>query len=400
MSRILFAWELGANLGHLARDLPVAKQLRDTGHEVVFAVRDTRVATELLGPAHFDFVQAPVISGRSRLAQPPANYAELLAAEGWCDRPALHGHLSAWASLITLGAFDAVIADHAPGALIAARLVDRIGIPFGNGFEIPPDTEPMPSIRPWEKYSAERLMLSERRVLADINAAVSVLGGKSYDRVGKIFGPDPMLATFSELDHYGHRKNGRYAGSIHGLAGLPDVKWPEGKETRVLLYLRPQHQATPAVIAELAAMEACAVCVVPGASADFKARHQRNHLTVIDHPVALGPLVDEAVAMIGYASSGAMTEALQKGVPLLMIPTTVEQYLGARRVEAIGAGVVIDGKAVGERIRKGLTLLLTDDRYRNRALGFAARNATTGPQQAADATAKHVMALIQRKMNS
>lgn len=48
--RILFAWELGANLGHLARDIPVAEQLRKLGHDVTFAARDLRVAQEMLAP--------------------------------------------------------------------------------------------------------------------------------------------------------------------------------------------------------------------------------------------------------------------------------------------------------------------------------------------------------------
>jgi hypothetical protein len=91
MSRILFAWELGANLGHLSRDVPVAEKLREAGHDVVFAVRDTRVAAEILTPRQFDFIQSPVFLGRAHLSEPPANYAEILEAEGWCDHTALRG---------------------------------------------------------------------------------------------------------------------------------------------------------------------------------------------------------------------------------------------------------------------------------------------------------------------
>lgn len=397
MSRVLFAWELGANLGHLSRDLPVAQKLRDAGYEVLFAVRDTRVAAEVLSPAGFDFVQAPVAVGRTRLAQPPANYAELLAAEGWCDRQALLGHLRAWASLIALGAFDAVVADHAPGALIAARIAGRIGIAFGNGFEIPPDTEPMPSIRPWQNYSPERLLASERRVLTDINVSVSALGGEAYARLGQVFGARPVLVTLGELDHYGNRDDGRYVGSIHGLGGVPEATWPVGEGHRVLVYLRPHHAATTAVMDELVALGVRAVCVVPGAREEFKARYRSGHVAIVDHPVALGPLLDGATAMIGYASNGAMSEALLQGIPLLMIPSTVEQYLGARQAQAHGIGIVIDGKPDGPRIREGLTSLLTNPRYRNSALAFAARNATAGPQQAADAMAKHVMQSISER---
>lgn len=39
MSRILFAWELGENYGHLMRLAPVADKLRAAGHQLLFAVR-------------------------------------------------------------------------------------------------------------------------------------------------------------------------------------------------------------------------------------------------------------------------------------------------------------------------------------------------------------------------
>ena len=40
MARILIAWELGANLGHLLRQLMIARELRRRDHQVLFACRD------------------------------------------------------------------------------------------------------------------------------------------------------------------------------------------------------------------------------------------------------------------------------------------------------------------------------------------------------------------------
>lgn len=373
MSRILFAWELGANLGHLSRDVPVAEKLREAGHEVVFAVRDTRVASEILTPRLFDFIQAPIFIGNVHLAEPPANYAELLEAEGWCNRPALHGHLRAWLSTISMGNFDAIVADHAPGALVAAHVAGRIGIAFGNGFEIPPDIEPMPTIRSWQHYSEERLMASQRRVLADINAVVVELGGKGFARMGEIFPVSPIFATFAELDHYGQRNGACYVGSIHGLSYAVEMPWPSGGGHRVVVYLRSLQQATVDVITVLANLHIRAICVIPGADAQFKAKYQSDSITIVEHPVALDPLLEHADALIGYASIGIMTEALLKGVPLLMIPTTVEQYLVAKRAEAIGAGILIDGVPNRDRIHEAIATLLSETRFTDSARNFARR---------------------------
>lgn len=397
MRRVLFAWELGANLGHLTRDVPVAEKLREAGHDVIFAARDTRAAAEVLSPRKFDFIQSPIHTGRARLAEPPANYAELLAAEGWCDRVATRGHLIAWLNILSMGRFGTVIADHAPGALIAARIAGASAIALGNGFEIPPNKEPMPTIRPWKRYTERRLMASQRRVLADINAVVTDLGGKNYDRLGEIFPVASIFGTFSELDHYGQRAGARYVGSIHGLSQAPAASWPLGDGTRVVVYLRSSHQATPAVMTALAESEVRALCVIPGVSEQFKTEFQTDAIFIVDHPVALAPLLESADALIGYASIGIMAEALLKGVPLVMIPATVEQYLVAKRAESIGAGILIDGNPDKDRIHAAMTLLLSETRFKDSARVFAQRYAEVTPDRAAHDAAQHVIELVSKE---
>jgi UDP:flavonoid glycosyltransferase YjiC (YdhE family) len=394
MSRLLFAWELGANLGHLTRDLPVAEKLREAGHEVVFSVRDTRVAAEVLSASRFQYVQAPIIVGAARPAEPPANYAELLMANAWSERVALRGHLSAWLNILAMGRFDALIADHAPGALVAARIAGIAAIPLGNGFEIPPDMEPMPTIYPWRQHTEHRLMASQQKVLADINALVTELGGKPYVRLGEMFSTRPIFGTFAELDHYGQRSGACYVGSIHGLNQAPEVSWPPGEGPRVVMYLRSNHPATAFVMAALADLGVRALCVIPGANAQFKAKSQTTAISIVSHPVALGPLLASADALIGYASIGTMSEALLKGVPLLMIPTTVEQYLVGKRAEVLGAGILVDGAPDGARIRAALAALLGEARFKDSAQAFATRYTEVTPERAAEDAARRVTELI------
>ena len=150
MSRILMAWELGANFGHVARLAPIAEQLRAAGHEVVFAVRDLKAAAEILGPRGFAFVQAPVIHAGRRPARAPVNHAEMLSLEGYSDQAAAWGMVSGWITLVRTFRADAMVADYAPGALVAGRILGLPRAQIGTGFEIPPLASPMPSIRSWE----------------------------------------------------------------------------------------------------------------------------------------------------------------------------------------------------------------------------------------------------------
>ena len=154
MSRILFAWELGANYGHLTRMAPIAEKLRGAGHQVFFAVRDMRSAAEILGPKGFAFTQAPIPSGRPRPKSGPGNHAEMLALEGYADRVTLWGMARGWISLAQLFRAELVVADHAPGALLAAWILGLPRAQIGSGFEIPPSGLPLPAIRPWENISA------------------------------------------------------------------------------------------------------------------------------------------------------------------------------------------------------------------------------------------------------
>jgi multidrug efflux pump subunit AcrA (membrane-fusion protein) len=51
VSRILLTWEMGSNLGHLSRLLPLARELKARGHRVLVAARDVALAASVLGPA-------------------------------------------------------------------------------------------------------------------------------------------------------------------------------------------------------------------------------------------------------------------------------------------------------------------------------------------------------------
>lgn len=86
MSRILFAWEMGGNPGHIARDLPLAIACREAGHDVLFAVKDLSFCVDAAREVGIDFVQAPVMRSKQlRQGAPGAiNSADPLWKTGSC----------------------------------------------------------------------------------------------------------------------------------------------------------------------------------------------------------------------------------------------------------------------------------------------------------------------------
>src|SRR5471032_621470 len=134
MSRILFSWELGGNLGHITSLVMLARALRARGHEVAFALKHLRGAAGLLKQHGFAFFQAPVVQARAAdLPRDPASYAEIMLLHGFGDAEGLIAATLAWRNLFGLLRPDLIVFDHSPSALFAARGLGLPRVRFGMG---------------------------------------------------------------------------------------------------------------------------------------------------------------------------------------------------------------------------------------------------------------------------
>lgn len=395
MSRVLFAWELGANFGHLARDLPIAQRLRQAGHDIMFVARDTRVAAELLRPAGFPFLPAPRPVHPARLKHPPGNYAELLLAEGYGDNLQLLGLVDAWIALFRLYRPQLLVVDHAPTALLAAQLMGIPNAVCGNGFEIPPDAVPMPSIRTWEDIPVSRLMRSEDVVLNSINFVARRLRRPTLGRLGELFARTVRIfASFAELDHYGERSEEDYAGVFYQLQATEIKKWPVAAEKRIFAYLRPEMPGFLNALAALRESGAAVLCAAPGISESQATYLSSGQMHVLHRPIAVTPLLQDADVVVGYGSIGLMAESLLAGVPILAIPQNVEQYLCSARMAAIGAGLMIRVERSQEEISGALLSLLESSNYRRAAGAFSTKYRGYSPDAAADRVVNKLLSSI------
>jgi predicted glycosyltransferase len=109
--RVLLTWELGLNLGHLTRLLPIAQRLQREGHSVLVAARDVRSAAAILGPTRIRFVQAPHLPSGIPLMQRASGYADILLSQGWSNQSALWGLVQAWLGVLDLFHPDRLILD-------------------------------------------------------------------------------------------------------------------------------------------------------------------------------------------------------------------------------------------------------------------------------------------------
>ncbi|MDP2809976.1 MAG: hypothetical protein Q8O34_07470 [Rhodocyclaceae bacterium] len=374
MASILYAWEFGANLGHVGTFLPVAKALRERGTLVHWAVTHPHQAARLLPKAGFDWLQAPIMPEQQREG-PPLNYADILLRFGYGNGADLLGLVVAWRELLRLTGAKVVLADHAPTAILAARTLDIPVMLFGSGFFAPPQAHPTPNMRPWVAVSAEQLLANDRLALTSINAVLEGYGRPRLDTLAQLFRvAEESLLSFPELDHYPARGPARYWGMLPAaVAG--DSAWPTVAGPRVFSYLRPDTPHVEAALQALHGLSGSVLIYAPGLAAELMQRYAAPHVAFSPLPVDLNKVAHQADAGLTYASAAATVAFLMAGKPVLMIPGHLEQFLFARRVEEMGAGLIQNPEQAPHNLAAMLRQVLGDPGFRANAGAFAAKYA-------------------------
>ena len=131
MRRFLLAWEYG-DPGRGREQCALARALRDRGHVALLAfVNLATLASEPL--EDIEWVQAPRLARPDTPAAAPLDNSDLLIALGFGDAPALAGVLTGWTALARLWRPDVLVANHAPAAMLAARLSGIACVVAGSG---------------------------------------------------------------------------------------------------------------------------------------------------------------------------------------------------------------------------------------------------------------------------
>ena len=389
MKRVLFAWELGANLGHVSRLVPLARTLQARGHDVLFALRELGSAAEALTASGLRYVPSPALPfvGDPRKLQ--VSYADLLAANGFADPRILPWALRAWLHLLDLARPDLVVLDHAPCALLACRVRGQPHLAVGTGFAIPPAESPLPSIVPWQKVTPEALASAEAPVLAQVNAAARAVGHAGFGALHELFDPAHCaLATFPELDHYSGRRGATYHGSSFVTDSGRALNFRGDGGAKVFVYLRDARVAVP-VAEALAARRADAVLFTPDLPAAVRERLAASPLQVTDTPARLDALLPHADAVVCSAGHGLLSASLLAGVPLVAIPGNTEQALSAQRAASLGAAASFMPATTAKAFPAALDEAL-QGKLREKARAFAQRYPKFEPRQ--------VVATLTRRM--
>jgi UDP:flavonoid glycosyltransferase YjiC (YdhE family) len=376
MSRIALVWELGTSYGHISALLIFARRLRQHGHEVLLVLRELHNISAILGDEILR-LQAPIwLPQLTVLHEPPLNYSEILMRYGYLNADGLAGLVGGWRSLFALHGSDVIVADHSPTALLAARSMGLAAVTLGTGFYCPPRQTPLPNMRAWLNVSPDRLKNSDALVLNNMNTVLAMHKAKPLVNVGELFHiEENFLCTFAELDHYPQREPAKYWGACWNMETGQEVSWPEGHGKRVFVYLNSQSRDFAKVLEAIAALGHRAIVCAPDITDDLRRKYQNVRTIVSTKLFRLDNLLPECDLSIGYAGHGMTASMLMAGVPLLLLPTQLEQFLLATRVAATGAGIAVNPEAPLPDYPVLIRMMMDTPDYRENARLFAKKYA-------------------------
>jgi UDP:flavonoid glycosyltransferase YjiC (YdhE family) len=395
MARIVFAWELGGELGHSMACTMLAHALVERGHEVAFIFRELHQLAALPGFERFEVYQAPISTREGAGFGVPDSWAEILLGCGYHDPDALAGLVAGWLQLLSHTRPDLLIADGAPTALLAGRVAGIPRVSFANGFAIPPRLDPLPSFRADGSTPAARLRDSDSRALESVNAVLTRLRAAPLAHLHEQFETiEDFLCTFPELDHYGNRPASNYWGPRLSIDLGDPVRWPYGEGARVVVYLRGAMKQMDALVDALVAHRCRVVACVPGLDPARMQRLRSAQRLVSERPLKLRPLLPEADLCITHGGNLSVG-ALMFGLPQIVFPTQYEQYLTGVRLEQTGSAVGLGPGADARQVQAAFAHVLASlPRMKAAAQAFRKRYPDFTPEEQQRRIAERIAQIV------
>jgi UDP:flavonoid glycosyltransferase YjiC (YdhE family) len=395
LSRILLCWELGGGYGHLSHLHALAAPLRAMGHECVLALKDLSRAGSLFDPREFVLLQAPVWLPTSMNVPAPLSYADILLHFGYLRPDCLQGLVAAWRGLYATVKPDLLVFNHAPTALLAAHGLSLPRVCIDTGFSAPPQQTPMPALRWWQEAPTRRLHEAEERVLRSVREVADRFGFRAPASVQEMLQTDlRLVCSIPELDHYPERPElPTYMGPVFSLDAPGRADFPLGQGAKVFAYVNQGYGGFAGVIKALADTGCPALVHTPGLSESDHKRLRTASLEFSRAPVAMRGVREQADLVVCH-SPGTASAALLAGIPVLLLPTQLEQQMFAKRVEQLGVGLQQPVDKATTPVRPLFKRLLGEDAFRAQARALASRYAQLDSASQAREMAERCVALM------
>jgi hypothetical protein len=380
---------MGVGLGHVTRLRPIASELIARGHHVTLAAANLQTALPFFSDLDIPLLQAPYNWTPRFHVKLPFTFTHVLFNCGFAERENLEARVYAWLSLFSLAKPDLLLADHSPGALLAARIARMPAVAIGTGFECPPPESPLPNLRRGMNPDPTKIAEVEHTTLETINGILETFGGDALPSVAALYSEamDQLLMTFAELDPYEDRRTARYFGTTSSHGGIAP-EWPRSGGAKVFVYLKP-HDNIWALINHLVQRD-CSIIVFDDAyQLNGTVPEYQSCLRVETSALYVEQVANECDLAIVSGGHGTTAAFLLAGKPLLVIPTVLEQALTGYRVARLGAGLSAHFDSLPS-VLESVDRVISNDAFSKCAVEFALSHAEHTPADCARQVAARI----------
>ncbi|MEP4194441.1 MAG: nucleotide disphospho-sugar-binding domain-containing protein [Aliishimia sp.] len=397
MKRILFAWEMGSNFGHVNKVSQVAAQLQGE-MDVTFAARNVIAVRDLAPNLEARLLQAPYSPMRAptQHEMTGACYPGLLLLDGWDQSKRLIPLIESWRALFDLVQPDVLVTQAAPTALLAAHGLGLKTALLGSGWDAPPRANPMPCLSPDDPEAVALAAQQESDVLTQANLALAHHNAPKLEQFSDLLDVEEyLLVAYPESDHFAPRHKyeaapAPYLGQLLSVQTGQHMTWRTTGLPRIFAYLRPGSGPYNAAVQGLSQLgpDADIILAAPGIDPVHAESLRARNVQICDGPARLDKLLPDCDLGISHGSNGIGSAFLAFGVPQIGLPGHREQMMFTQAVARAGCALGVAGSYAGPQIVEAVQKALNSVNLKERAHQIKDKIASEGlknpAQKAAD----------------
>lgn len=343
MATVLCAWEIGDGHGHVRNLLAVAALLRAAGHRAVFVLPSSQVTAaklveaagwpveRLLMPPHPSTEQYLPPFARYRAA----SFLDVMGLHAFDNADRLGHALARYAIAMRQHRVDAVLAESAPVAMLAARVARVPCLAVGTSFGLPELRQgfaPYPQLDQWPNTP----IFTDAALLATTNKAT----GRAFTSMADALMPARIVPfCYPALDHYGDARSltHRGVGPIWTMKPQTPVR-----ELRGFAYLQSAYPAINELVSAIRSSGIPFTVYVRNGKFSSSTSMQVVNAFHAEHELS------RAAMVLHHGSTGLGQAALGAGIAQMCFPYHIENTNNAYRLQMLGVSKAIGHGQAGE----------------------------------------------------
>ncbi|MGB0769012.1 MAG: glycosyltransferase, partial [Phycisphaeraceae bacterium] len=315
----------------------------------------------------------------------------------WSDPGHLREAVSRWRDVLIEKRTGMLVMDSAPTAMLASLGLPMKRVWLGNHWSTPPRVSPMPDLQARLTGQARPIPDTEPAVVEAINNCLADQGQPPIEHLYELFDradASPML-SIPEIDPHGPRDQTEYLGIWGSQPGIAPP-WPtcsHGPDTPgVIAYLKPfKHRA--ATLKLLAETGLPVLAFTPKLCDSETDAATGSNIQLYTEPIDWLAKQAGAAFIVCHAGAGMTGQALQLGLPVLALPTSLEQTAVAVRAAQSGACIAADINEIAS-IGSAMEQMLTDEKVLEAAEVLGKKYDGYDPASAAQSLADQLLTLV------